>query len=110
MTGPRDLPVSGTWSRDLIAARLSVLGFGQRRSRQLINSILAIMSDELAAGRPVRVRGFGTFESVTRAPRVGRELKSGKPVAIEARRTIAFRPSKTLRDRLTRKLQESARE
>ena len=48
------------------------------------------------------IAGFGTFATTERAPRKGRNPRTGEIVAIAASRTPAFRPAATLRRSLNR--------
>ena len=61
-----------------------------------IESVIA----SLQQGDHIEIRGFGTFKSVTRAPRTGRNPRTGSEVKISSRRAPVFKPSKELRARV----------
>ena len=50
----------------------------------------ARVADALAAGERVAIAGFGTFGTKQRAPRTGRNPRTGESIAITASRTPAF--------------------
>ena len=50
--------------------------------------------------RTVRITGFGSFVPRHRDARVGRDPRTGDPIRIPARTSIAFRPGKPLRETL----------
>ena len=48
----------------------------------------------------IEIRGFGTFRVVERAPRTGRNPRTGAEVKIAGRKAPIFKPSKELRVRV----------
>jgi len=67
-----------------------------------LKQILEIMSDALAEGERIEIRGFGTFSVSERPPRTGRNPKSGEEVSVPAKRVPHFKPGKELRQRVNR--------
>jgi len=65
-----------------------------------IRCILEQMSSTLAAGGRIEVRGFGSFSLHYRPPRMGRNPKTGGPVALAGKHVPHFKPGKELRDRV----------
>ena len=65
-----------------------------------VNALLRQMSDELAAGERIEVRGFGSFTLHFREPRIGRNPKTGEAVALPARYAPHFKPGNKLRTRV----------
>jgi integration host factor subunit beta len=63
--------------------------------------LLGQVSDSIARGERVEVRGFGSFVLHYRRPRMGRNPKTGVPVALAGKFVPHFKPGKTLRDRVT---------
>lgn len=53
-----------------------------------LNAIIAVITDEVAAGRRVSIPGFLTFETADRPARTGRNPRTGEPVEIAARRAV----------------------
>jgi integration host factor subunit beta len=71
-----------------------------RDSETLVGLIFEAMTRELATGRRIELRGFGSFGVKLRRARQGRNPKTGAPVEVAARRTPFFRAGKELRDKL----------
>ncbi|NKB67260.1 MAG: integration host factor subunit beta [Candidatus Latescibacteria bacterium] len=66
----------------------------------VIDGFLESVSEALKAGEHVEIRGFGTFKTVTRAPRTGRNPQTGSEVKISSRQAPVFKPSKELKVRV----------
>jgi integration host factor subunit beta len=52
----------------------------------------------LRTGDKIEIRGFGSFRTRQRQPRVGRNPKTGARVEVPAKRIPYFKPSKELKD------------
>ncbi|RMH47373.1 MAG: integration host factor subunit beta [Gammaproteobacteria bacterium] len=72
-----------------------------------VKSILEHMSQTLARGERIEIRGFGSFSLHYRKPRVGRNPKSGEPVALPGKYVPHFKPGKDLRDRVNEAWQKT---
>ena len=68
-----------------------------------VKSILEQMSGSLASGQRIEVRGFGSFSLHYRAPRMGRNPKTGEAVALPGKHVPHFKPGKALRERVNYK-------
>ena len=76
-----------------------------------IKTMLEQMSQCLATGDRIEIRGFGSFSINRRSPRMGRNPRSGESVAIPEKRVPHFKPGKALReavDKRTREMQAAA--
>ena len=71
-----------------------------------IKSILEQMSQSLSSGMRVEIRGFGSFSLHYRAPRVGRNPKTGESVVLNGKYVPHFKPGKDMRDRVNSSLQD----
>jgi integration host factor subunit beta len=69
-----------------------------------IKTILDEMSDVLANGGRIEIRGFGSFSLHYRAPRVGRNPKTGDVVELQGKYVPHFKPGKDLRERVNESL------
>ena len=58
------------------------------------------MSENLASGERIEIRGFGSFTLHHRPARIGRNPKSGESVTLEDKHVPHFKPGKELRDRV----------
>ncbi|MEI6208803.1 MAG: HU family DNA-binding protein [Desulfuromonadales bacterium] len=56
------------------------------------------VTEELVNGGKITLIGFGTFSSVKRAARTGRNPQTGNPLKIKAKRVGKFTTGKTLKD------------
>jgi integration host factor subunit beta len=69
-----------------------------------IDRIVTILFDEiserLAKGGRVELRGFGAFSTRSRDARTGRNPRTGETVDVEAKRVPYFKPGKEMRQRL----------
>jgi integration host factor subunit beta len=58
------------------------------------------ITEQLAQGGRVELRGFGAFSTRQRDARVGRNPRTGDPVSVDAKRVPYFKPGKEMRERL----------
>ena len=65
-----------------------------------VKTILDAMSDALADGHRIEIRGFGSFSLHFRPPRVGRNPKTGDSVSLPGKYVPHFKPGKELRERV----------
>jgi integration host factor subunit beta len=70
-----------------------------------VKSILEQMSSALSGGDRIEIRGFGSFSLHFRAPRMGRNPKTGEAVALPGKHVPHFKPGKMLRERVDLMLQ-----
>ena len=70
----------------------------QRDAEMAVKTILDAMTDALARGHRIELRGFGSFSVSHRAPRLGRNPRSGEKVAVPEKRVPHFKPGKALRE------------
>jgi integration host factor subunit beta len=65
-----------------------------------VKTILDAMSEALASGDRIEIRGFGSFALNYRPPRVGRNPKSGDKVSVPKKWVPHFKAGKELRERV----------
>jgi integration host factor subunit beta len=65
-----------------------------------VKEILEQMAQSLASNERIEIRGFGSFSLHYRAPRVGRNPKTGDKVELDGKYVPHFKPGKELRDRV----------
>ncbi|CAG9001572.1 MAG: Integration host factor subunit beta [Candidatus Celerinatantimonas neptuna] len=70
-----------------------------------IKEILEQMAASLQSGDRIEIRGFGSFSLHYRAPRIGRNPKTGEKVELSGKYVPHFKPGKELRDRVNSILQ-----
>jgi len=66
----------------------------------VVKTTLEHMAQALAEGERIEIRGFGSFSLHYRAPRVGRNPKTGESVTLEGKSVPHFKPGKELRERV----------
>jgi len=65
-----------------------------------IKTMIEEMSQTLATGGRIEIRGFGSFSLHYRSPRVGRNPKTGQSVDLTGKFVPHFKPGKELRERV----------
>ena len=65
-----------------------------------VKCIIEQMSETLASGDRIEIRGFGSFSLHHRPPRMGRNPKTGESVSLTEKFVPHFKPGKELRDRV----------
>jgi integration host factor subunit beta len=72
----------------------------QREVEGVVGAIFDSITDQLAKGGRVELRGFGAFSTRQRDARVGRNPRTGESVSVNAKRVPYFKPGKEMRERL----------
>ncbi len=76
------------------------VGLSRNESAELVESVLAEISQALERGDVVKISSFGSFAIRHKGQRVGRNPKTGKEVPISPRRVLVFRASHTLKHQI----------
>lgn len=71
-----------------------------------VKLVIEYMSQCLSTGNRIEIRGFGSFSLHFRAPRTGRNPKTGESVTLAGKYVPHFKPGKEMRDRVNESLQE----
>ncbi|KPB01900.1 integration host factor subunit beta [Ahrensia marina] len=74
----------------------------QRDVENIVNAILDEITETLASGNRVELRGFGAFSIKNRPPREGRNPRTGETVQVEEKWVPFFKTGKELRERLNK--------
>jgi integration host factor subunit alpha len=94
---------AGTLTRaDLSEALHHEIGLSRADCSNLVEDILARLSEALIGGDNVKISGFGTFILRDKRERIGRNPKTGIEVPIAPRRVLTFRASQKVRERIAR--------
>ena len=83
---------------DLIEQVAQVVELTRRDSEVVVETIFESIVRSLRTGDKIEIRGFGSFRTRQRKPRVGRNPKTGARVEVPAKRIPYFKPSKELKD------------
>lgn len=73
-------------------------GLSKKDAEVIVQTVLDSIIDSLQSGEKVELRGFGSFRLRERAPRQGRNPKTGEKVQVPAKRVPYFKPGKELRE------------
>lgn len=85
---------------DLIARIAQRRGLFQRDVERVVSAVFEEVTDALASGDRVELRGFGAFSVKERDARTGRNPRTGEAVSVEAKSVPFFKTGKQLRERL----------
>ncbi len=69
-------------------------------AKDTLEEMLEIIKSTLASGEDIMISGFGKFQVNEKAPRKGRNPATGKDMMLDGRRTVTFKCSGKLRDRI----------
>ena len=73
------------------------LGLNKRESKDMVEGFFDILHATLAAGSDVKLSGFGNFTVRRKAPRPGRNPRTGESIPIKARNVVTFHASHKLK-------------
>ena len=83
--------------RDLVIAVSKESGITQVDVKRVIHGALQQMIEHLKAGTTIELRNFGVFKVRQRAPRRGRNPKTGQEVPVPSKRVVVFKPGLLMR-------------
>jgi len=72
----------------------------KKEAELIVNTVLKSISDSLAGGDKVELRGFGSFKVKERRSREGRNPKTGTKVQVDEKKVPYFKAGKELRERV----------
>lgn len=87
---------------ELVTEFASEMGFAPKQARAVIDTILDIMTEALARGEGIELRGFWTFSVKHYKSFTGRNPKTGQPVTVKSKRLPYFKASKELVEEINR--------
>ena len=83
---------------ELIEEVSKVVEMTRKDSETIVETIFDSIVNSLHKGDKIEIRGFGSFRTRQRQPRVGRNPKTGSRVEVPSKRIPFLKPSKELRD------------
>src|SRR5271169_5547693 len=83
---------------DLIDEVSQLAELTRKDSEVIVETIFDSIVRSLRVGDKIEIRGFGSFRTRQRKPRVGRNPKTGDRVEVPAKKIPFFKPSKELKD------------
>ena len=76
------------------------IGLNKRESKDMIDAFFDLVADNLVEGLDVKISGFGNFQIRTKAPRPGRNPRTGEAIPIGARRVVTVHASHKLKEQI----------
>jgi len=73
------------------------LGLNKRESKDMVEAFFEFVHGSLAKGDDVKLSGFGNFQVRRKAPRPGRNPRTGESIPIRARNVVTFHASHKLK-------------
>ena len=83
---------------DLIEEVSTLADVTRKDGEVIVETIFESIVKSLRAGDKIEIRGFGSFRTRQRKPRIGRNPKTGDRVEVPAKKIPFFKPSKELKD------------
>ncbi|WP_119352479.1 integration host factor subunit alpha [Azohydromonas sediminis] len=73
------------------------LGLNKREAKDMVEAFFDILHEALVSGKDVKLSGFGNFNIRRKAPRPGRNPRTGESIPIKARHVVTFHASHKLK-------------
>ncbi len=83
--------------KDLVLAVAKETGITQVEVKRVVQHLLDRLIESLKEGHTVELRNFGVFKVRQRAPRRGRNPKTGQEVPVPPKRVVVFKPGLLMR-------------
>lgn len=96
-----DAETSGALTKAQLADLLfDQLGVSKREAKDMVDAYFDLISGSLVRGEEVKLSGFGNFQIRSKAPRPGRNPRTGELIPIDARRVVTFHASSKLKEQI----------
>ena len=100
-----DISVESLETAALTKAQLADLlfeqiGLNKRESKDMVDAFFDLIANSLVDGQDVKISGFGNFQIRTKAPRPGRNPRTGEAIPIDVRRVVTFHASQKLKEQI----------
>lgn len=82
---------------ELVERVANQINLTKKQTEVVVNTVFSSITDSLAEGKKVELRGFGSFRIRQRNARVGRNPKSGQKVDVPSKKVPFFKAGKELR-------------
>lgn len=86
---------------DLIESVYERVGSSKKEAGEVVEEVFAIVREALSGGQNVKISGFGSFTVNHKRARRGRNPQTGAEIVIGARTVLSFKPSATLKQRVS---------
>ena len=96
-----DAETSGALTKAQLADLLfDQLGVSKREAKDMVDAYFDLISGSLVRGEEVKLSGFGNFQIRSKAPRPGRNPRTGELIPIDGRRVVTFHASSKLKEQI----------
>ncbi len=85
---------------DLVERIYEETGLTKKDIALVVDHLIEVISESLATGNNIEIRGFGSFKVKERKGRIARNPRTGEPVEVPNRMVPVFKPSKELKNRV----------
>ena len=82
---------------EIAEALFNQLGLNKRESKDMVEAFFDIIHATLVTGQDVKLSGYGNFNIRRKAPRPGRNPRTGESIPIKARNVVTFHASHKLK-------------
>ena len=96
----QDLESNALTKAQLAELLFEQIGLNKRESKDMVDAFFDLIARSLTEGEDVKLSGFGNFQVRTKAPRPGRNPRTGEAIPIEARRVVTFHASSKLKEQV----------
>ncbi len=76
------------------------IGLNKRESKDMVDAFFDLITSRLVEGDDVKISGFGNFQIRVKAPRPGRNPRTGEAIPIASRRVATFHASAKLKEQI----------
>ena len=76
------------------------VGLNKREAKDMVEAFFEEIRNALERGEVVKLSGFGNFQIRTKAPRPGRNPRTGEAIPIGERRVVTFHASSKLKEQI----------
>ena len=83
---------------EIIDAIAKEAGVSKSESERILNGLISVIVSEVKKGNKVAIAGFGNFEKIKRAARVGVNPSTGQKINIAAKNAPKFKAAKAFKD------------
>ena len=76
------------------------IGLNKREAKDMVEAFFELIAERLVDGEDVKISGFGNFQIRVKAPRPGRNPRTGELIPIGERRVATFHASAKLKEQI----------
>jgi len=87
-------------NQELIAALAKRLGWTQRQTSEVLETIVSIMDSNLEDNNSINIQGFGLFETKKKGERISVNPVSKQRFLVPPKISLTFRPGQTIKENL----------